>query len=452
MDSIAKLQARLTEIGKQTDEKAKALAKEDISAEQAGVITSEIEALNAEFQAGKTKLETLRKAQANSEWLEQPQNSIARETPKTEVARAETTRIEFPQTYRTMECFKGDKGQETAYRFGTSLAAMMGMGWAKKRVSSLGLDYMATVNEGVNSAGGVFVLPEFSSAIIRLVEDYGVARRNCEIVPMSSDTKTQPRRVGGVTIYAMGEEDSFTESTPSWDNVTLVAKKWGAMVKRTNDVAEDAVIDFADAIGTEIALAYATQEDTCCFNGDGTSTYHGMYGIRAKMLATHGVVATSGQALGAGNTLAEITLANYNTVVGLVPRFAGILEKWYTSKWVYANSMQRLAYAAGGVTANEILNGVSTPTFLGYPVEIVPGSIFPTSDNNSQILALFGDLSMAVMFGDRRQLTIQAKEVDDDGLYDRISFLGRERFDIVAHEVGTTTAAGPIVSLISAAS
>jgi HK97 family phage major capsid protein len=49
-------------------------------------------------------------------------------------------------------------------------------------------------SEGTNTAGGYLVPEEFGTDLILLREQYGVARRLCKIVPMSSDTRTDPRQ------------------------------------------------------------------------------------------------------------------------------------------------------------------------------------------------------------------------------------------------------------------
>jgi HK97 family phage major capsid protein len=73
----------------------------------------------------------------------------------------------------------------------------------------------------------------------------------------------------------------------------------------------------------------------------------------------------------------------------------------------------------------------------------------PTSTGtiNGTAMAFFGDLSKSSALGDRRRLRIFRSEhrfMDTD----QIGITGTERFDIVNHDVGSTTAAGPIVALI----
>ena len=66
-------------------------------------------------------------------------------------------------------------------------------------------------------------------------------------------------------------------------------------------------------------------------------------------------------------------------------------------------------------------------------------------------MLLFGDLSKSSALGDRRVVKVFPSEhryMDTD----QIGIRGLERIDIVNHDVGTTSAAGPIVALLANAS
>jgi len=181
-------------------------------------------------------------------------------------------------------------------------------------------------------------------------------------------------------------------------------------------------------------------------------TYGGIWGIIDALYALNGVDDGGGTVLGAGNLLSEITMANYMMCVGRIPGYADANAKWYTSKWVWAGSMMALALAGGGNTAANIIAGANGRTFAGFPVVIVDGDIFPKTDTNSQCLALFGDMEQSSTFGDRRTFTVSVEKTGDDAIYDRISVIASERFDINNHDLDTATAAGPVVELIAAAS
>jgi HK97 family phage major capsid protein len=300
----------------------------------------------------------------------------------------------------------------------------------------------------VNSAGGFLVPDEFESSLISLRERYGVFRRNAKIVPMTSDTKRMPRRKSTLTAYAIGEAAPGTESQQVFDQVNLVAQKFMVLTTASNELNEDAIVNLGDDIANEIAYAFALKEDECGFTGTGTSTFGGIVGVEQALIDVDGTIANiKGLFDPTATTWATLTLADLNNTMALLPAYADSPNcKWYCSKPFYHNVLERLAYAAGGVTAREIKDGVATPVFFGYPVEFT--QVMDRTSTTSSIPVLFGDLSMAAYFGDRRQTSIAFSDSALNAFeQDEIAVRGTERFDIKVANVGDTTEAGPIVGL-----
>jgi len=378
-----------------------------------------------------------------------------------------TPRMEFPARRGRLMAFTGPDGDRTAYRFGQWVRAIAGKQGAQRYCRDHGIPMQmvanqadeitigAVYNEGDNTAGGYLVLPEFDREIIRLVVEYGIFRQQCRVVPMGSDVKDRDRRTGGLTAYFVGESEAITESTGSWDQVKLVAKKLAVLTRVTNELNADAIISMADNLAWEIAYAFATKEDQCGFIGTGTSTYGGIVGVTPRLAALNGVDEGGGLILAAGNLFSEFTLAEFHRAIGILPDYAETGAAWYCHKTVWANVLQRLAVAAGGTTSEQIQTGVFRKMFLGYPV--ITTNTMPSTDANSQIVAILGDLRLAADLGDRAQMTLSVSDsasVGGQSVFERdqLAFRATERFDINVHDVGTATAAGPVVGIISAAS
>ena len=312
-------------------------------------------------------------------------------------------------------------------------------------------------SEGVDADGGALVPPEFDNTIIDLKEQFGTFRPSSKVVPMARETKTVPRRTGGLTAYFVGEGATITDSTKAWDNVMLVAKKMAALAIFSSELREDAIINIADDLAGEIAYAFAQKEDDCGFNGDGTSTYGGITGVTSKLLGLDSTIANiAGLIVGTGNAYSELTLADFNKVVGLLPQYADTNNaKWFMHKTFYHQVAERLALAAGGVTSSEVSAGMRSFRFLGYPVQFA--QVLPKTEANSQVCALLGDLAMASKFGDRRQTTIFLDPYSKTAT-DQLQIRGTQRIDINVHDVGNASGTaslrqpGPIVGLITAAS
>lgn len=329
------------------------------------------------------------------------------------------------------------------------------------REQKIGYEYLAphlkVAYEGVNERGGFTVPIEFEPTLIVLREKYGVFRRYADVEPMSSDTKLIPRRVGGLTAYPVGEGQAITPSDMTFDQVQLVARKWAVLTKRSSELDEDNAIQLGDKLIDEIAFIFSKTEDECGFNGDGTATYHGIEGVRSKLLnlsATRANIA--GLVVGSGNLWSELELTDFLSVLGRLPEYANTNNTaWYMSRSFFYGTVLRLILEQGGSPGAEVIAGSRTPMLLGYPVRF--SQVMPRTEANDVIPVFFGDLKLAATFGDRRGTTIAASE-HSDFANDLIALRGTERFDIICHDVGNASATaglrepGPITALASAAS
>ena len=436
----ADVQAKAAEIG------------EEPTAEQVAEIKSLNDAIEG-LKGQRDMLETVTSAVQNATVVVKTINA-AETVPVSGVTETKSSgHVEFTGTRdRDSDAFTGTRAEREAKSYGFAqwfLATQFGVPSAVKYCQRIGVEAKAQ-SEGTNLLGGALVPPQYSNDMIDLRERYGVFRRNAKNVQMTSDSLVVPRRAGGLTSYYVSEGASITDSSKNWNNVSLVAKELATLTYYSVALNEDAMISIGNDLASEIAYAFAYAEDLAGFIGDGTSTYGNIVGVNAALRAVHATIASiKGLQVASGNLFSEFTLADFNGLKALLPQYARMGDvKWYASQAFYSGVMEKLALAAGGVTAAEIVAGVNTPKFMGYNVEITQA--MPATDSNSQIACLFGDLSSAALFGDRRSTTIAV-----DGSYrfanNQISIRGTQRYDINVHDVGNTTTAGPIVGLISAA-
>jgi len=216
----------------------------------------------------------------------------------------------------------------------------------------------------------------------------------------------------------------------------------------STDLSEDAVINMADDLANEMAYAFAVKEDQCLIDGDGTSTYGGMIGLRPKMIdGSH--AGSYYEATAPGDNWSEITDGDLTGVMGALPLYADYNAKWYCSKRAKVATFDRLIIAAGGASAKEKAEGTK-PMYAGYPIEMM--AAMPTDDAaaalNAKIMIIFGDLSMSTTLGTRRGITI--KVTDQRYIeYDQIGIQATERFCIVNHDIGGGSGVrGPVVGLL----
>ncbi len=342
------------------------------------------------------------------------------------------------------------KAEEAAYRSGMWLAASVyGREKAQQWCRDHGVEYRV-MSGNTLTGGGAIVPVEMEQAVIDLRNQYGVARKLARIRPMNSDTLLIPRRTGGVTAYFFDDATGTgpTASDKSWDNVELSAKKVGALTKVSQDLVEDAIINVIDDLANEMAYAFAVKEDDCFINGDGTSTYGGMQGLITKF---EGTAYTSRIALTTGhNLLSEVDATDMGNVMGGVAPYGMPGAKFVMSQAAANIVIGRLKASAGGNTVQS-LGGPAAMEYLGYPIvlsEAMPHGTAAT-DYTSKVMFMFGRFDLGCSFGDRRGITVQVLNERYAELGE-IGIIATERFHIVNHDLGTTSARGPIAAAYGA--
>ncbi len=423
--------------------------KDKADSEARGMTAEEAAAFD-KYLLESQRLEQEAERQEKLEAAEARLNAAKAPVVPAELANGAKIEVVSPTPYRAgqLRAFRGANSAADAFKAGKWLLATIGNNaraqqWCREH----GVE-MRVQTEGVNTGGGFLVPDAMEQAIIDLREVYGVARRECRITPMGTDHVTVPRRTGGVTAYFVGETDQITASDKSWNQVELTAKKLGALTRMSTDLDEDAVISIADDLAAEMAYAFAKKEDECLVDGDGTSTYGGMIGIRTRMVdGNH--AGSYVEAAAAGDNWSEIDLADLTNVSAALPLYADSGAKWYCSKTCKVAVLDRLILTAGGVTAREMMQGTA-PMFGGYPV--VQMAAMPTDDSaaalNDKIMLFFGNLAMSATLGSRRGVTIKRSE-ERYLEYDQIGIQATERFCINVHDIGGATGVrGPVVGLL----
>ncbi|MBN1489962.1 MAG: phage major capsid protein [Phycisphaerae bacterium] len=312
---------------------------------------------------------------------------------------------------------------------------------ARKAADEYGVD-VKTLVEGTEAGGGILVPRDMAAEVLRLQDTYGVMRQLARVVPMSHDSQAWPVASAGLTVYQPGEGNAITASTPTLQAVNLVARKWGVLTAISSELSEDAVIGVGEYLVDEVATAMSEQMDDSAINGDGSSTYLEVLGVRAALQAGSKVT-------GSGNAYSELTLADFQEVIGLLPNFADANARWLVHRKFFYEVMQKLAFAAGGVTAQEITLGVigGQTRFLGYPVHF--SSKMPSTEANTQVCALFGDFRKSCLLGVRRDLQI-ARSTDAYFSQDLLAVRATQRQDFVCVSRGDASNPGGIIGLKTA--
>jgi len=362
------------------------------------------------------------------------------ETPAVESRKAPVFAI--PKSSRPL---KGFRSEERAYRAGMAIrAGLLGDDEARRWCADHGVQSRAQAG-GINSLGGVLTNDELSTEIIRLVEEFGAFPANARNVTMNSDTLLIARRTGGLTAKPIGENAAPTSTDVTFDNVQLVAKLWGVDNRVPMSLVEDSVIDLADAMAVEVAQAYAEAFDNAGFIGTGAGDpYHGTVGVATAIVdGTHSASVVAAQ--GGNTTFDGLDLLDFTNVVARAPLFSRRNAKWYISPAGYGSSMLRLMMAANGNNQADVAGGANL-NFLGFPVVLVHPLESRLTGTTSGVACLFGDLSQACTMGTRREISVKT-DASRFIEFDQLLTFATARVAMVAHDLGSTTKAGPLVAL-----
>jgi HK97 family phage major capsid protein len=360
----------------------------------------------------------------------------------------ETTAVEnrnyaIPRATGRLKAFKGPNAEERAYRAGMHLKGyQLGDAEARRWCQDHGVESRAQAGS-INSLGGVLVSDELSSEIIRLVEEFGVVPSEFRRVSMNTDSMLVARRTSGLSARPIGENAAPSTSDVTFDNVNLIAKLWGIDNRVPNSLLEDSVIDLADAMAVEVAQSFAEAFDNAGLIGDGGAAYHGTVGVATSVVdGTHAasvVTATSRQ------TFDALTLTDFTNLVARVPLFARRNAKFFISPAGYGSSMLRLMVANAGNNAADIAGGANLQ-FLGFPVVLCHPLQSALTGTTGTVACLFGDMSQAATYGERRGVTIKT-DTSRFIEYDQTLTFATARVAMVAHDLGSATKAGPVVAL-----
>lgn len=454
---------------KQLRENAQKSAKaaEDLQAkaktEERELTTEEVEKRDSLMSESKR---CLREAKAQEELIELRKQLVTPETPQSTPNQPEQRHQPKPEKQiitmplrRHMRSFKTEQfgslqsANDAAYRSGRFLAAALyGHEESRQWCAANGLRVVLQREEraagiNVNAKAGYLVPDEMETAVINVIDQFGVARRICRIHRMGSDTLVVPIRDSGLTAYAVGENSTITDSDKTWSNAELVARKWATLSKYSSEIAEDAIIDMADDLTMEIGSAFAGSEDDSMLNGDGTSTYHGIVGIHTSIEANKWtgckIAAASGH-----DTLAEVDADDLAGLYGKMPDKYRPGSSWLVNEFTKAAVFDSIMAAAGGNQNVQLANGQPV-SYMGYPIitsEKMYAPATAATAANGLVPILFGRFDIGVSMGVRRGMTVAMSDQRYFEL-DQIAIRGTERFDIAAHNANPGTTVGPIVGL-----
>lgn len=127
-------------------------------------------------------------------------------------------------------------------------------------------------NEGTNADGGYVIAdPEFEAQVEKIQEQYGVAFKEADVRPINSNRVKTNKRGSNVTMYETSEAGSKTGTKLSIEQVERTLRKFAAIAPATDELVEDAAIDYWNEVVQGFAEERARLADQLVFTENGTT-------------------------------------------------------------------------------------------------------------------------------------------------------------------------------------
>lgn len=260
---------------------------------------------------------------------------------------------------------------------------------------------------GSEADGGYLVPVEFKPTLLRIVEQYGVARQEFQVVPMTRDEMQFPVYNGAWTdgsqqagpTYWVNENAAITPSWAQFANVTMTCRKLAALIPTSNELLQDAAIPIATLIATLVGEFLAKEEDRVGFvaeTGD-TSNYIGALPSAGKTVTT------------SGTAISSMTPEDLLNMTLQLSRGALAGAKFYMHRSIMA--LVRQLKTVDGMYIYQHPSVTGPATVWGYPVVEVESLPYNTggADADARYI-LFGNLKNMYM-GDRMSLSVASTDL-----------------------------------------
>lgn len=265
-------------------------------------------------------------------------------------------------------------------------------GGALAKINKVNMELRAKAgyaNTGTNADGGYLVPdPDFDAEVERLEETYGVAIRFADVRQINSNSVKLNKKSGsGVTMYETDEAEAKTGTKLSIDQVTADLRKFAAIAPVTDELSEDAAIDFWAELTRDFAREDARIDDVLVFT-DATS----------GIIEQNSGIATVGTGTA---SIADVTLDDLADATVKVPTPSSQNGAFFMHRTVWNVLRKEKASTTGEYQLLPGPNGTIIPTVWGYPVvftEVLPST---AQDGDNKGFIVFGDLRNVKLYKKR---------------------------------------------------
>jgi HK97 family phage major capsid protein len=151
----------------------------------------------------------------------------------------------------------------------SAMALLKGDRETLKKYNEVSLDLRTKAgyaNSDINADGGYIVAdPEFEAEVQKLAPNYGVSLNEANVVTISSNSVKTNKRGSNVTMYETSQAGQKTGTKLTIEQVTVELRKFAAIALATDELVEDAAIDFWNEVTQGFAEEIARIADVLVF-------------------------------------------------------------------------------------------------------------------------------------------------------------------------------------------
>lgn len=254
----------------------------------------------------------------------------------------------------------------------------------------------------VNADGGYIVAdPEFEAEVEKLAADYGVAFTEADVRNISTNSIKTNKRGSNVTMYETGQGAKKKGTKLTIDRILVELRKFAAIAIATDELVEDAAIDFWAEVTQGFAEERARIADELVFTDDGGSLYN-QSGVGTGILETAGVATET-----VGAAITSITWDDLLNAEAKVPTASAKNGKHYMHRTVW-NVVRQNKASTSGEYMIPLTSGTQTP--WGTPVVLVDVLPSVQDGGSNRGFTVFGDLKRVKLYVKRGLVLTEGKE------------------------------------------
>jgi HK97 family phage major capsid protein len=273
------------------------------------------------------------------------------------------------------------------------------------------------------AADGAVLIPdaEFVTTVFDNLPTYGVAFRYADVRQTDRTSVRVLSLDSGLTFYSTAEAGVKTGAKLQFAKNEISLQKFAVIVPSTDELSDDAAIDYWNLVTRELTRAYAKKADELVFTDERTGGTGS--GERAGIINLQGVVTKA--IAGSTPTWADLLA----TEAKLEDDIDTSNYKWFMRKEVWFQIVQTRAdavsagdgaglYLGGSINNNWVANINQPTTPWGTPVVFTRVLATATSVGVNDAFAVYGDLSNTLLYNKRGmalKMLTEATVVDSEG-------------------------------------